>query len=199
MEIPILTGGWPHRCVYIMESQNLTLEVDPFDNMVKPRCSLTLWVAAAYRYRVIHVESLNSGWAVGLKADPGNTCQIGRICTFPPPGIQSLPTAPSLIPSRTSGNTIPQPPSYKNALRVFIQRNLNIIITSVKFYTTWGCFYLNYSLNLRSVKGNPMKDSREKSVCVCGEVSGRFLGENPQHTDLTPTAWHVQSHKGPYK
>ena len=46
-----------------------------------------------------------------------------------------------------------------------MQRNVDMIITSLTFYTPWECFCQDHNLNLRLEKGSPVRDGGVEHPC----------------------------------
>lgn len=141
-----LEGGHTGVCFYSHVLQCI-LEMDQFNNILKPSCPPMCKLEVAI-------------WG---EAGPGHTCKISKICSSISLEPNQSPSPHSIMPLGKQRSISPF--LIKNAFRALIQGNLKIIITSLMVYTARECFYFNYNLNLRLVKGNPMKDSKEKYLC----------------------------------
>ena len=101
----------------------------------------------------VDLESLNSRWACWTRQALGTLVKSGGFA-LPPPWKPVQSSAHSIHDLRQYQFW---PSLKKKCSRAFMQRNVNIIITSLMFYTNCGCFCRDYNLNLRLEKGNPVR------------------------------------------
>ena len=69
------------------------------------------------------------------------------------------------------------PPPQIKSPGAFMLRNVDMIITSLTFYTPWEGFYQDHNLNLRLEKGNPVRNGGVEHPC--NEGLWKTLQGNP--------------------